>query len=195
MDMEKDSGKVGYSERITDTAYQLPEAKEGGLKYLLLAVPALAVVFLWRSGLLTTWLFAVLIIVTVLLALLPILRAQRKAIDKTYDGVIASIERREPVTRANVYRVDESTRGRMILYTIRILDCENRMHTYERMGGVGEDYTVYYKKGDVVRHHHGFDLPEKHDKSGDATIVCIACGHVNSMDSQRCTACSTTLLW
>lgn len=197
MDGERAKGSIGYSDRISDPVFTPPEAPaagQQGLKYMLFVVPLVVLVLLWRSAVLATWLFIVLLAAVIVLALFPILKGRRAAEDKTWDGTIVSVERREPVMGADVRKVDPATRDKMILTTIKIQDEEGTVHTYERMGGLPEDYREYYHEGDRVRHHKGFVLPEKYDKSADDTVVCIVCGRINSMDSRRCTECGAVLL-
>lgn len=189
--------RVGYSDKISDPAFHPATPKESSkqtLKYLLFAVPLLVLVVLWRTDVLATWLFALLVALCVVTALPPILKERRQAEDTTYDGNIVSVERREPVSEADIRRLDAATRNKMILHTLRIRDDAGKVHTYERTGGLGEDLRTYYHPEDRVRHHKGFDLPEKYDKSGDDTVICIVCGRLNSMDSRRCTECGTVLL-
>lgn len=194
---EMGSGPVGYSDKINDAAYQVPERKQGGMqsmKYLLFLIPLAVLVLLWRSGVLHTGIFALLLAITVIVGLPPILRERRLAEDKTYDGVIDSVGRHEPVSNADIRRVDTKTRKSLAFHTIRIIDENGKVRTYERPTPVGEDYREYYTTGDRVRHHRGFDLPEKYDKSGDDTILCIVCGRLQPMDSRRCGECGAPLL-
>jgi hypothetical protein len=52
----------------------------------------------------------------------------------------------------------------------------------------------YYNIGDRVRHHKGFHLYEKYDKSRDASILCIACLAMNDIRKDWCTRCKCALL-
>ena len=186
---------MGYSEKISDAAYHARATDKKVIGYCaLLAISCVASWFFWQGGTLATWAFVALVIMTATAVLSLALKRQRLAKDKTYDGVIDVAVRREPVTQANIYRMNPSARGKVVLHSLRIVDGENNGHVYEWMGGIGEDYAAYYKPGDRVRHHRGFNLPEKFDKSGDAEIICICCGRMNAMDSRRCGGCSAPLL-
>lgn len=197
MDEGNATGRVGYSDKIQDAAYQVAApAKQAGvsMKYMIFLVALLVLVVLWRTGMLPVWLFAVLAVVVAALMLAPILRERRVAEDRTYDGTIVSVQRMEPVANVDIRKLDPGMKNKMIFHTIRIEDETGKTHTYERTGALEEDYRAYYQTGDRVRHHRGFDLPEKYDKSGDESIVCIACGRVNSMDSRKCGQCGAPLL-
>ena len=189
--------RMGYSDKITDPAYQVqdtPKDSKQTLKYLLFVVPLLVFVILWYAKIITTWVFVLLFAVAAIAALPPILKERREAEDKTYDGELASIVRREPVAAADLRKVDPKVQKKMVFYTIRIKDEGGKVHTYECTGNIFEDYSDYYTDGERVRHHRGFSLPEKYDKTGNETIACIACGRMNSMDSRRCADCGVVLL-
>lgn len=47
----------------------------------------------------------------------------------------------------------------------------------------------YYKVGDTVRKVYGLRFPEKLDKSNDKMIICLKCGHLNSHELKKCSAC------
>lgn len=190
-------GPVGYSDRISDPAYQVPEVKSDGrqsLRYLLFIVPVAVIVLLWRSGVYGTGIFALLMVITVIAALPPILRERRQLEDHTYDGTVESVARREPVSSADARRIDPKTRQKLAFHTIRIVGEDGKLRTYERTAHMEEDYRTYYRTGDRVRHHRGFELPEKYDKSADDVIVCIVCGQVCPMDARKCGECGAPLL-
>lgn len=195
MEDGRKAGSVGFSDRITDAAFQQASARQTrqGLRYLWVLLPLAALVLLWRMGAIATALFIVLLPVLAAFGLAPLIKSRRTAADATYDGEVESVERREPVSSADVRSIGADVADRMILHTIRIRDDHGRLHTYERMGGP-EDYRAYYRPGERVRHHRGFDLPEKYDKRGDDTAVCIVCGRMESTDAGRCTACGAPLL-
>ena len=197
MEDAKARGGVGYSDKINESIYQTQApAKPSGssLKYMLFLIPLLVFLVLWRTGLIQTWLFAVLAVLGAIITLPPILKERRVAEDKTYDGTIASVQRLEPVANVDIRKIDPGMKNKMIFHTIRIQDEAGKTHTYERTGALEEDYRTYYQAGDRVRHHKGFALPEKYDKSADEDIVCIVCGRMNAMDSRRCGECGATLL-
>jgi hypothetical protein len=52
----------------------------------------------------------------------------------------------------------------------------------------------YYGTGDRVRHHKGFLLYEKYDKSRDTEIVCVACLTINRIELDVCARCKCPLL-
>lgn len=198
MDQQQGSRRVGYSDNITDAAFHRAEAGKGRdvstLRVMLFVVPLVVVVLLWRAGTLPLMIALLLAALAVVLMLPPILKERRRLEDRTYDGTIAQVERREPVSSADISRIDPKARAKLVLHTIRIEDEDGKLHTYERTGDLLEDYREYYHVGDRVRHHRGFDLPEKYDKSGDERVICIACGRTGSMDSRRCGECGTVLL-
>lgn len=187
---------IGYSARISDPAYarKAPQKEKGSLKYLLFVVPLLVFVALWQGQVIGTWLFAALVALSVVFMLPPILKERREAEDRTFDGTITSVERREPVSSADIRKINQETRDRMIFHTIRIKDEQDKQHTFEQMGGLATDLRTYYQPGGRVRHHKGFMLPEKYDKSQDEEIICIICGRMNAMDSRKCSECGAPLL-
>lgn len=58
------------------------------------------------------------------------------------------------------------------------------------------DDTVYnyYNIGDRVRHHKGFGVYEKFDKSKDTFLLCTACASINNISEEVCHRCKCPLL-
>ena len=52
----------------------------------------------------------------------------------------------------------------------------------------------YYRVGEQVRHHSGYDFPEKFDKSSDDQVICIACGILYAQQEVDCPKCQVPLL-
>lgn len=110
----------------------------------------------------------------------------RQQIEKTYDGVIKYIEKqKEDYKKTRFY----------YRYLIIITADDGKEFIYNNIiGSLKDDYTNYYKEGDKVRHHYGFDLPEKYDKSKDDKVVCILCGKLVDIENEKCSDCEKTLL-
>jgi len=56
-----------------------------------------------------------------------------------------------------------------------------------------EDIYNYYKTGDIIRHHKGFDLFERYNKNNSNYILCLACLKMNSKNREHCTQCNCKL--
>ncbi len=56
-----------------------------------------------------------------------------------------------------------------------------------------KDIYDYYKVGEAVRHHKGFDLLEKFDKSKSKFILCLACLKLNGKKNAVCQKCKCKL--
>ncbi len=56
-----------------------------------------------------------------------------------------------------------------------------------------EDIYNYYKIGDIIRHHKGFDLFERYNKNRSNYILCLACLKMNSKNREYCKQCDCKL--
>ncbi len=110
----------------------------------------------------------------------------RQNLEITYDGVIKHIEK----------QVEDYKKTRKYLRTLIVITADDgKEFIYNSIiSSPRNDYTTYYKEGDKVRHHYGFDLPEKYDKSNDEKAVCILCGQLVDIENDNCTACGKILL-
>lgn len=104
----------------------------------------------------------------------------------TYDGTIKYVEK----------QVEDYKKTKHYLRSLIIITSDDgKDFAYSGIiSSLKNDYTTYYKEGDKVRHHNGFDLPEKYDKSNDEKVVCILCGQLADIENDNCTACGKILL-
>lgn len=110
----------------------------------------------------------------------------KKQPDETYDGVIKHIDKNEETYKKS---------GRYLVSYVAITRDDGKILVYNNIiSSIHNDYTTYYKIGDRVRHHKGYLLPEKYDKSGDDKIVCLACGHLVDKKEKYCSKCQKILL-
>jgi len=110
----------------------------------------------------------------------------RQQVEITYDGTIKYIEK----------QIEDYKKTKHYLRTLIIITSDDgKEFIYnEIISSTKNDYTQYYKAGDKVRHHLGFNLPEKYDKSNDEKLVCILCGQLVDIENDNCTACGKILL-
>ena len=110
----------------------------------------------------------------------------RQNLEITYDGIIKHIEK----------QVEDYKKTKKYLRTLIVITSDDgKEFIYNNIiSSTKNDYTTYYKEGDKIRHHYGFDLPEKCDKSNDEKVVCIICGQLTDIENENCTACGKTLL-
>lgn len=108
--------------------------------------------------------------------------------DKTFDGELKSLKREvRKSTKA------PESKKRYSYHTFVIVKGGREM-TYVFKGHSEMDFTDYYKKGELVRHHSGYEIPEKYDKTSDDKILCIACGEFSPVDKSQCPYCGSILL-
>lgn len=108
--------------------------------------------------------------------------------DKTFDGELKSLRR---VVRKNA---EDSESKKHYSYHTFVIKKGGKEMTYVFKGHPDMDFTQYFKKGELVRHHAGYEIPEKYDKTEDDEILCIICGEFSPVDKNQCPYCGGVLL-
>lgn len=112
----------------------------------------------------------------------------RKGRDTTWDGVIVGKQVFERTTHDKDTDVDTT----YTVYEYKVKRGNGKVYKHQH-----KDHDTmfnYFDIGDRVRHHKGFDVYEKYDKSKDTIIFCIACGTVNDISDDVCVRCNCPLL-
>ena len=110
--------------------------------------------------------------------------------DKTWEGkVVDKIEKKKRRQRNDG---EDTVREEYIEYTITVLGDDGKKRVLRRENS--RTLFDYYNVGDRVKHHAGFSLYEKYDKSKDRHIFCIACGNLCNMEDSICGRCKCPLL-
>lgn len=182
---------VGYSDKIKDDAFlkknEVGFGKNQQLIYLITV--AIAIIIVMVVGISTddikgAGLIAVLLLFISIVIFLGL--KSRQKLEMTYDGVIKAIEKQvEPYKKTKSY-----------LRTLIVIKADDdKEFIYNGIfSSMKNDYTTYYKEGDKVRHHDGFNLPEKFDKTNDEKVVCILCGELVDKENDECNKCGKILL-
>ena len=123
--------------------------------------------------------------------LIAFFQVMRKKKDRTWDGQVVD-KKIEHKRRNRETSEDSFVTENYTLFTVLIRENNGKLHPL----AVENDsrYFDYFNVGDVVRHHAGFTVYEKQDKSRDATIFCIACGTKNDIQQDVCHRCKCPLL-
>lgn len=182
---------VGYSSNITEEVFDKTRDNRKSrdeITYIITVVAAVTVTLLvgiFRYQDLKGTLFFIGIIAVVGVIFFFILK-QKKQPDITYDGVVKFIEK-----SVETYR----NKGKYLVTYIAITREDGKIFVYNNIiSSVHNDYTTYYQIGDKVRHHKGYFLPEKYDKTQDDKVVCILCGHLIDKEKDYCSNCQKVLL-
>jgi hypothetical protein len=106
--------------------------------------------------------------------------------DKTWDGVIVDKTIKKP-SHADRQGGNYQTR-----YFIHLQLDNGKKKTIPST----TELFNYYQTGERVRHHAGTadHIPEKYDKSRDASIYCVVCSSRNDISDDRCHRCKSPLL-
>lgn len=187
---------IGFSEKINDPSYDKYRKSSRKWSYifsLILAVVAVIVFLIYGSvsgdidfpyslfyGLAIGGMF-------VFIAVLQDLKRHK---DTTWEGKVID---------KNIYdktEVRRSDSGRKTvhykLYVLKVMRDNGKVYSHKfRDNPVFFDY---YAVGDRVKHHKGFSIYEKYDKSKDSQILCIACGTSNDIKDEYCKRCKVPLL-
>jgi len=189
--MNNSNTRIGYSDRISHPDFHKKNVKGFDKKqqnmFLIIVFAAMAGILLY--GYFTDDLKGSAIISFAILAVSMLYFSglkNRQSVETTYDGTIKYIEKQTEVIKKTKY----------YLRTLIILNSDDgKEFVYNNIiSSTKNDYTDYYKVGDKVRHHYGFDLPEKYDKSKDEKAVCILCGKLDDINNDNCSKCGKTLL-
>jgi hypothetical protein len=184
--------KVGYSENINDATFLKKNEKGFGKnqQIIFIILFALTIIAIILVGIFNTHDVKGALIISLLTLFVGtvffcVLRNRQK-MEMTYDGVIKVVEKKvEPYKKTMSY----------LRTLIAIQTDDGREYIYNNIiSSKKNDYTTYYKEGDKVRHHDGFNLPEKYDKTCDDRVVCILCGELVDIQNDRCSQCGKTLL-
>lgn len=123
----------------------------------------------------------------VLIALLQDLKRRK---DATWEGKVID---KNVYDRTQVKRYGNRKKTvHYKLYVLKVMRENGKVYTHKFV-----DNSVvfdYYNVGDRLKHHKGFIMYEKYDKSKDSQILCIACGTFNDIKEQNCSRCKVPLL-
>lgn len=121
---------------------------------------------------------------------IALLTTLTRASDSTYDMVL--IDKKMEKKKRRVKTDNDYYIERYTLYTLSFKTDKGKTKT---ISSEDNDTTYnYYNIGDKVRHHKGFSVLEKYDKSRDSIIFCLACGTINDINDDKCYRCSCPLL-
>lgn len=182
---------VGYSDNIKNDAFlkknEVGFGKNQQLIYIItVAITTIIVMVVGIStddikgaGLISALLLFISVVIFLALK-------SRQKLEMTYDGVIKAIEK----------QVEPYKKNRSYLRTLIVIKADDdKEFIYNGIfSSMKNDYTTYYKEGDKVRHHDGFNLPEKFDKTSDDKVVCILCGELVDKENNECNKCGKILL-
>jgi hypothetical protein len=123
--------------------------------------------------------------------LIALFQTLRKKKDRTWDGQVVD-KKVEHKTRSRETSEDSFVKEHYTLFTVLIRENSGKFHPL----AVENDsrYFDYFQIGDAVRHHAGFSVYEKQDKTRDSYLFCIACGTKNEIYLDVCHRCKCPLL-
>ena len=184
---------IGYSSKINDSAFKsyLGKNKKWSL-YFSLIISIAAVVGLSIYGDLGNTMdnpqaLLVGLAVGSIFIFISLIQNFRQNRSRTWEGQVVDKKQKEKRDEKKGYYGEK-----YIQYIIYIKDDKGKTHKISRR----EDdiFYNYYKIGDKVKHHAGFNTYEKYDKSTDSIILCNACGNFNDIKNDRCQICRCPLL-
>lgn len=111
-----------------------------------------------------------------------------KGRDKTWDGTVVD----KKAVRKQRYGNDGHSVSYDMQYTVVIRKDNERTKKHRMINQPG--LYNYLRIGERVRHHKGFWVYEKYDKSKDAETMCIACAKMNSILADVCSRCKCPVL-
>lgn len=119
---------------------------------------------------------------------IALIQTMRQSRDTTWDGTVVD------KTAVRKQRNDRDGTGvtTYMQYTVDIRkdDGKTKKHVAFDHSGLYN----YLRVGDRVRHHKGFAVYEKYDKSQDVEIMCVACAKMNSVLTDVCDRCKCPVL-
>ena len=187
-------GSVGFSSKINDPAYAGYQKASGKWSILFAVILAvIAVVGMPIYGHMSgevempQSLYYGMIIggMFIVIALAQLARTNR---DTTWDGVVVSkrmFDRRDSDSNSETFTTHK-------VYEYKVKRDSGKVYTHQ----TNDDNTMfdYFDVGDRVRHHKGFAVYEKYDKSKDDIIFCVACYTMNKISDDVCARCKCPLL-
>lgn len=187
---------LGFSDKINDEAYERFRKRSGKISIVFYSIIAIVAVvgsvtygYLSNQSRLLDSLFYGLGIAAIFVAF-AVINWLKKKTDSTWDGEVIDkkIERRTEVRRTR----DRTTRHHYDMYVLKVRRGDGKIftHSFRDISGAYD----YYNVGDKLRHHKGFLLYEKYDKSKDSQILCVACGTFNDIKNDFCKRCRVPLL-
>lgn len=108
--------------------------------------------------------------------------------DKSHDGELIILKREVRKSK------EHSDNQRLCSYHTFVIQKGRSEVTYEFKASEDTDFTEYFKEGELVRHHSGYEIPEKYDKSQDDEILCVVCGEFSPITKNQCPYCGEILL-
>ncbi len=121
--------------------------------------------------------------------------------DKTWDGLI--IDKQKQYTNAKTIKMvlkhhehPLDKEGHKIAYIRTILSVQRDDGKIIKYIDVDDDESArlcYFNRGEKVRHHKGFKLLEKEDKSHDRYVICQFCQKLVLKENDNCDKCGMIL--
>lgn len=119
---------------------------------------------------------------------IALIQTMRQSRDTTWDGTV--VDKNAVRKQRNDRDGTGVTTYMQYTVVIRKDDGKTKKHaSYDQPGLYN-----YLRVGDRVRHHKGFAVYEKYDKSQDAEIMCVACAKMNSILTDVCDRCKCPVL-
>ncbi|MEG0378645.1 MAG: hypothetical protein RR614_09230 [Eubacterium sp.] len=109
--------------------------------------------------------------------------------DKSHDGELIVLRR-----EVRKSKDEKSDSQKLCSYHTFVIQKGRGEATYVFKASDDTDFTEYFKEGELVRHHSGYEIPEKFDKSQDEEILCVVCGEFSPMAKNQCPYCGEILL-
>lgn len=113
----------------------------------------------------------------------------KKKKDTTWDGEVTN---KRSYRRQNNNDPNNVSISYYTVYEYKVRRDNGKIYTHRNNDN--DAIYNYYNIGDKVRHHKGFYIYEKYDKSNDEYIFCIACGTRNPIENTHCRKCKVPLL-
>ncbi len=186
---------VGYSDKINDPRYQrFQESNKKGTLIFSIVISIIALVgfpiYSTTSNdmdIATSLLIGLFLAVIFMAIAFVQLYKQKK--DFTWDGVVVDKKMRE---RQHQQHPDDQHMQYYTEYVLKVKRNDGRVITHRNKNN--PNLYNYLNIGDYVRHHKGFHIYEKYDKSNDKVIICVACSTINNIENELCTKCKCPLL-
>lgn len=123
-----------------------------------------------------------------LLLLINLVQTFRAGRDTTWNGVV--MDKKSHRRRRVDHQDDPGTEYTEYVLSVKRENGKTHKLSFRSSEGIYD----YFKVGDKVRHHRGFDFYERYDKSNDTHIPCIACSTMNPISNDVCSRCRCPLL-
>ncbi len=190
------SGRVGFSKKVNDPAFQKLPGKRNKSTLIaaligsLIALVGSHIAGIFKEDLAFPKSFILGGLLSAFFLLFAFSQSLKSKRDSTWDGTVSD----KLSKRKRMRDDDDNNRSRYTtvyeLVVRRDSDGKFFKHEFNTPAGVYN----YYEIGNRVRHHKGFYLYEKYDKTYDNEVLCVSCSKLQDINNDVCKTCKCPLL-